>query len=245
MMRNSSLGTPRSVKAAIHEPVAPYFVTIYGTLISIVQSLVLGFLLFSVFKSEDIVVGQNLLKAFVVFVLIGLIWHRYITYIQYLGYPLGPFDTMIPLIFAVIQFVIIWSLDKPVGIFAIAMTCAPIWGILAYTNVCIRSRDPNVRALFYQHFADQFPTRLAVRHYSDQVYEAVHDYGKISVVVMGLVAILFVITIIIVERVSPSETVKTYLYCGVFLPSLLVIFGWFDLRWIFSKRRIPLLGKFR
>lgn len=115
---------------ASHEAIAPYFADSYNTLLSVVQGVALGALTYNFFTSEKI--SQLIIaKSIVSFGVICITWHRYVVHTQYIAWRLGFIDTLIPMLFAPLQFWLTWTIPKTIFDFSLAFLFTTILGLLA------------------------------------------------------------------------------------------------------------------
>ncbi len=209
----------RELKKVLHEPVAPYFANTYNTLISVVQGLALGALLYTV-KSEF-----NLLivpKSIVTFGVICVIWHRYVINIQYLAWSLSFFDTLIPMCFALGQFWLILTIPKTAFDFSLAIICLSILGFFAYLNATLRLKGTELKELLDEHFMD--------KTFSKHFFRELYSFEKGAMVFMIVMFIVSVILTAVNHFINSfSEEVKTYVITVV-LGLMILIMIRYDLR---------------
>lgn len=158
---------PRALKRLLFEPVAPYYADAYNTLSSIVQGLALGVygyevakLFFEVpspFADPKLSMTAVVCKLMIAFLSICVLWHRYITHDQFYAWRLGVLDTIIPIVFGLLEILLILTIAKAFVYFASIFACLSTWGIVAYINTIHRHNDPpadpNARILYREHFA--------------------------------------------------------------------------------------------
>jgi len=159
------------LKTVLFEPVAPYFADAYNTLSSVVQALALGVMGYEIAKlffetnSADLnwaiiqsPATGNLLLAFM---LICLLWHRYIVHNQFYAWEIGVGDTVIPITFGLLEVLLILSADKSVFYSSFFMACISTWGVVAYINTIQKHNDPpempKALILYRKHFASSHP----------------------------------------------------------------------------------------
>ena len=164
---------PLAYKRIFFEPVAPYFADAYTNLCSIVQGLALGVFGWEVtkffFDKDSAMPDFGILKTVVVFRLliaffsICVIWHRYISHTQFYAWRLGIFDTIIPMVFGLLEIMLILSISKASICFDFFFACLAIWGIIAYWNTILRYNDPpenpTAKILYrkpFEHFGNDF-----------------------------------------------------------------------------------------
>ena len=147
-----------NLKMLLQEPIAPYFTNTYNTLLSVVQGLALGFLFYKV--GENLTKMDHfsmdsmdfLLKFILVFGMIGAVWHRYVIHDQYLAWRLGSFDTIILLLFALVQFILVFLMDKNIVYFSITILAFYIVGLYAYIYAKKKNSGEHANKIFKEHF---------------------------------------------------------------------------------------------
>jgi len=155
-----------SIKIALHEPIAPYFASMYSTLVSIAQGLAIGGLFYIIseaFPTLSSITFWVYCKIFIVFLLICLIWHRYVSHFQYLAWRPSVFDAIISMGFAVLQSLLIVSIRESIFYFSLSLSLLFFLGFLVYLNVLIRHNNPQTLEVFKEHFAfinDEFAITL-------------------------------------------------------------------------------------
>lgn len=129
------------LKKVLHEPVAPYFANMYNTLISIVQGVALGSL-FCIISSQKDLNRLIVCKSIITLLVMCTIWHRYVTHTQYIAWRLGIFDTLIPILFAMLQFLLVLAIPISIFYFSVAFTAIFILGFFAYLMQDINIQIP-------------------------------------------------------------------------------------------------------
>jgi len=161
-----SKSAPPDIRKILFEPVGPYFADAYTTLTSVVQGLALGILGFQIatlyFDGKGADIDLTLLKSavtlklFLVFLLICLMWHRYIVHNQFYAWQLGVEDTIIPLTFGILEVLLILAAPKALIYSAFLFACVSTLGIFAYVNTIQKHRDPpenpKALAIYKEHF---------------------------------------------------------------------------------------------
>ena len=129
-------------KILLYEPVATYYADVYNTLISVVQGVALGGFIYVLSSFIELIrldlkitVHANMLmKAIVIFLIISLIWHRYVMHNQYLVWRIGVWDAIIPMLFAVLQISLALSMNS-IECFCCWLSLLYFLGFFAYYNV--------------------------------------------------------------------------------------------------------------
>jgi len=118
--------TQLNLKTVLHEPITPYSTNAYNTLISVIQGIALAALFYIINESIVKLKPASFDISFVcrivlAFLLICLIWHRYIVHDQYIAWRLTVFDTIIPMVFALLQIFLILSIPKSPFLFPLCL----------------------------------------------------------------------------------------------------------------------------
>lgn len=152
----------------IHEPCFPYFGSVYMTLLSVMQGIVLA----SIFLPATSLFFQNkfieIIKAIPILILAVTLWHKYVNHHQILGWQLGPMDTIIVAAFGLLQAIMVsianlqGSLD-PKYIFngnsfnnqilylSFCMTGSILLGIIAYAHSGAKASAEYVKKAIIGH----------------------------------------------------------------------------------------------
>lgn len=141
-----------SLSRLLANPISSYFSDAYNTLISVVQGLALGGL-FVVLSDRTYRTGPIFWPRFLLaFMIINTIWHRYISETQYVAWRLRPRDTLIPMVFAVLQGLAILAIGSEPWFFAVWIAAILLWAAVAYQNGLSHYATPIVRDIYASHF---------------------------------------------------------------------------------------------
>lgn len=227
------------MKSVLFEPVAPYFANTYNTLLSVVQGIAMAALVAMInkiyFASESSATVLETLsssepwKLAIVFLLICLIWHRYVTHDQYYAWRLGVWDSIIPIGFAVAQIMLVLSIPKDIAYFGLFITVIAILGFFAYMNTIYRHDSPQTKKIYDEHFN---PLREGL---SDFMYQEVKNFEKRAQMQILVVAFVFLILTLWAFAAEGSEILITSI---VLVLSYMVVLGMlvFDFRRHLQKR---------
>lgn len=235
-MSENQEGDEVNQRKVLYEPVAPYFASAYANLMSIVQGCTISALCFHIFFEHSITT-LLIMKCAATLLIIGLIWHRYISHTQYVAWRLTFFDTAIPMVFAILQFWVISSITKTAFEFSLAYTTLTIWGFFAYLNSHIQYNNPISQKLFKEHFRDEgkdFP--------SDFFWE-INKFEKQALLSMIITSVLFGATCAIIRFNDWSEETETYLASIVFIIIIILLF-YFDINWKFKRSKKQSVTKY-
>ena len=216
------------LKKVLHEPIAPYLASTYTTVTHLTQGVVLGalFYIISIQEHLDILIA---FKVFPVFLTICVIWHSYLLYIQYTAWRAGICDTVIPIVFAIFQSLLILTIPSTSFIFALCFTFIPIIGFFAYLNVFVKSGAPHIIELFKEHFKEQGS------EFAESLYLEVRGFSKDAMVAMSITAAVWGILAALNYYIQAlSEEIKTYLFTIV-SSSILMLLLRYDLRYKLNK----------
>lgn len=218
----------RQLKKILHEPIAPYLADTYNVVIHLVHGVVLGalFYIISIQENFDILIA---FKVFVVFLLVCLIWHSYLVHNLYGAWRIGIFDTIIPLVFALSQCLLVLAIPKNIFIFSLFFTIIPIIGFFAYLNAFIRLGEPEAIELYKEHFKDQGT------EFAESLYLELRSFDKGAMVSMVIIAaVLGVITALSYYIQALSEEIKTYIVIIIIL-LLFILLSRYDLKYKLNK----------
>lgn len=149
-------GKIRIEKRLLGEPITPYCTDAYNTLISVVQGLAVGaFALIDFRKYETD--GYFLTNTIVAFLVICVIWHRYCVENQYIAWTLGLPDTIIPMLFGLLEVNMVFSISGPPDALCSSYVLLFLWGAFAYYNSIARHDNPRARQIYIVHFSELGP----------------------------------------------------------------------------------------
>jgi hypothetical protein len=143
---------PEEIKLILGESIADYVTNAYNTLISVVQGVAIAALCVEFDKANPSTPHFFYAKAILVFLVICLIWHRYIVENQFIAWRLAIPDTIIPMAFAVLQIRMVNSLSEGPGELCIAFLLLFICGGFAYWNGRTKHSTPQAKEMFTRHF---------------------------------------------------------------------------------------------
>ncbi len=211
----------KHTRKILSEPLSPVFFTAYTTLISVTQgvSLGAGFYILSEVTNKDWV---YIFKAFMTFITVCLVWHRFITFTQYLIWRLGVLDTLIPMSIAVSELFIILSIPKTTSDFFWVFAVLPLLGALSYGHAWYHFASPEAKAYVRDFFEKQG------YHFADDFLWEMNRFAWRAIIVMLSLVAYCVLVSIFIDKVPLSAEMKTYLSTGIFALWLIFLFR-FDL----------------
>lgn len=146
---------------SLHEPVFPFFSSVYSSILSAINGVSLAVLL--LYTAETI--GNacsfyqellTFLKAAVVFLSIVVVWHKYTTHNRYVAWPLWWLDSMIPFLFGVCEFMFALQVKESASLagFSFWMWSLSFLGFLAYCHSFVRYRKykTTVKRFYHEHY---------------------------------------------------------------------------------------------
>ncbi len=225
------MNSGKSDLKVLYEPVAPYFVSSYNTLISIVQSLALA----ALFWMINELFQNNSLNIFVIceliiaFLIICLGWHRYITHNQYLAWSVGLPDTIIPMGFALLQIFLILSIPTTIFYFSLCMTALFVWGSIAYLNSLYHHGTARTQRVYKEHFA------TAGDGFADNFFSVMKAYEKNRMIEMLVMSCISSIVVIFIHFTEYDDMVKTSVAIIVYVTSFIPLLFLGDLRKTLNK----------
>ncbi len=232
-----------SAKNVLHEPVAPYFASVYNTLVSVVQAFAIGGLLIHVSQQPDIS-ASIIAKSIITLLVIGLIWHRYITHDQYISWRLDMFDTLVPLGFAWTQYWLITNIRNEAGStfdFSLWLTITTVWGFLAYLNSFIKHKKTTdqTKDVLREHF------RLEDEDFSVDFLKELNEFHGIVLLTMAVTALIYGALSIILCFSQLNENIQTMIVCMCAGSLLFILFFKFDLRWKLNNSTRESIKKYK
>ena len=247
-------------KLILHEPIAPYFTNTYNTLLSVVQGLSLGYLfikfgeyinhatinkdysrlnflhkllIFSIPEHCDF-----LFKFILIFCMAALLWHRYVVHDQYLAWRLNWFDTFILMLFALIQYLLILSLDQTLYDFTFFTFIFYILGLLAYFYAQRKNKKEHAQLIYKEHVInlDENNEQIGIE-FSDIFLNEVNKFEKKADITMLICILIHLLFIIIFSFINnPNWHVLTIIYFCISFLMLIILFR-FDLQFHLKKAK--------
>lgn len=132
-----------------HHSLMPYYADVYNTLMSIVQGIALAaltYVLNRVFYEEPSRFSPDIYfygKVLIAFSIVCLIWHKYVTFNQFLLWPIRYRDAAIPMLFAISQNSMMFAILQDHHIFYWHVTVICFIGALAYLFAIRELKDVN------------------------------------------------------------------------------------------------------
>lgn len=184
-------------KTILHEPIAPYYSGSYSTLISVVNGLALGAIFFVIAEKEILTTNGNVdfLNAWQCFIAFGVIctlWHSYIGHIQYLAWPIGFFDTLIPMTFSASIALLALSIGN-IKYFTLVFTLIIFCGFIAFWNANNKISHKTTAKVYKEHFqgaSDNFSDCI-LQHIKKREVKSRNLYFVISIYFYYLTLVIF------------------------------------------------------
>lgn len=161
---NHKDGEQANLKKLLFEPIAPYYADALNTLFSVVQGLAMGIYGYEIseclFKTDSIIKGDafwfSAFEFFIAFLVVCVLWHRYISHNQLYAWILRARDTVIPVVFGLLEVFLILTIQAPHNLsrFAFWFALISTWGFVGYWNVHVRFDSSEARIIYREHFAE-------------------------------------------------------------------------------------------
>lgn len=151
------------LKSILNEPVAPYFADALNTLSSVVQALALGIYGYELTEhffthNNSPVLAFETVQFVIMFLVVCVLWQRYITHNQLYGWTLGALDTIIPIGFGLLEVLLILTIQTGnLNYFSFWFAWIATWGFVAYLNTYFKFKNPMSRLAYEEHFAEYEP----------------------------------------------------------------------------------------
>lgn len=172
----------------LHKPISPYYSNSYSGIISIVCGVTLSFALtemFNFFKKtgEDhfIYLWGYLLVIFIIVV----IWHSYIKLIQYKGWSLDSFDTIIPIFFSINIYLLIFFIED-INLFSLLFSLCCALASQAFKRTVYRNKR-EAKSLYKIHYIN-CPDKIR-----DCIFDTIVIYEKKFLTFYKKISIIFLI----------------------------------------------------
>jgi hypothetical protein len=150
------------LKTILFDPVAPYYADALNTLSSVVQALALGIYGYEITEYffpknghiPDFLTFETI-QFGIMFLVVCVLWQRYISHNQLYAWSLGAIDTMIPIAFGVLEVVSILTIQtKNLNYFSFWFACLITLGLVGYLNTRRGFNTPIARITYEEHFAE-------------------------------------------------------------------------------------------
>ncbi len=216
------------LRRALHEPVTPYFAGVYTTLMSIVQGAALATLAFVVFSGS--ISTATVIKGIISWLVIGIVWHFYITHIQLVSWRLTPLDTLIPMGFAGWECWLIFSVPRSMFQFSLALTVTAVWGFLTFLNSRLHWTEGG-KQLMEDHFED--------KQFADELFLQTGAFHKLALISMLTMTAIFAAGAAFSRASGFTENVKSAIVGSIFIAALLVLVFGLELRnWLNKSKSL-------
>ncbi|MEK7665137.1 MAG: hypothetical protein AAB361_03275 [Patescibacteria group bacterium] len=150
------------------EAVLPYQTSIYITVLNIIQCIALAFW---INEARDVITKDELtlvcaLRLLVALVVIFIVWHRYISELQYL-WPISWGDTLNPFLMGIIECVIVFSNNSKtvsLGIFILVIALIQAWTSFTYFYGYLKRKKETTEKLYKMVYLEypQFVSHLTL-----------------------------------------------------------------------------------
>lgn len=146
------------------EAVLPYQTGVYVTVLNIIQCIALAFW---INEARDVIAKDELtlvcaLRLLVALVVVFVVWHRYISELQYL-WPISWGDTLIPFFMGIIECVIVFSINQKtvsLRIFIPTVAFLQAWTAYAYVYGYYK-RKKEITEKLYKSVYSEYPQFLS------------------------------------------------------------------------------------
>ena len=144
--------TGDQLRKLMHEPVGPYVIEAYTTVMHLVQGLVLA-ALFYVITIQPQITPIIVFKVAICVGIVITIWHSVLTNTQYGSTIRGSiYNTVLPIFWGVFQLILAFSFDFPLYIFLLLMIPIFVIAILHTWDHVIKNRRPQAFKIWKAHF---------------------------------------------------------------------------------------------
>lgn len=144
--------TDDQLRKIMHEPVGPYVIEAYTTVMHLVQGLVLAALFFVITEQPQI----TPIIVFKLVISVGIvitIWHNVLTNTQYGSTTRGSiYNTLLPIVWGIFQVLLAFSFDYPLYIFILLMIPIYVIAILHTWDHIIKNSRPQAFKIWKAHF---------------------------------------------------------------------------------------------
>jgi hypothetical protein len=169
-----------------------------------------GFYILSTVTNKDWVF---IFKAFMTFIAVCLVWHRFITFTQYLIWRLGVLDTLIPMSIAVSELFIILSIPKTTSDFFGFFAVLPLLGACSYGHARYHYASPEAKAYVRNFFEKR------EYHFADDFLWEMNRFAWRAIIVMLSLVVHCVLVSVFIDKVPLSAemkltSVQVFLHCG-------------------------------
>jgi len=214
------------LRQALHKPVSPYFAGVYTTLMSIVQGAALATLAFVVFECS--LSTATIFKVIISWLVIGIVWHFYITHIQFVSWRLTPIDTLIPMGFGAWECWLIFSVPRSMCRFSSALTLIAIWGVLSFLNWKLNWTEGG-KQLMEDHFED--------RAFADEMFTETDSFHTLALVSMVAMSAIFGVGAAFSHASGLTENANSVIVGSFFIAVLLILLFKLQLRKWLNKSK--------
>ncbi|MEK7664728.1 MAG: hypothetical protein AAB361_01145 [Patescibacteria group bacterium] len=194
----------------LYEPILPGHMSIYVTVLNIIQCIALAFILN---EFNLIITGQKEfvwilpLRSAIALLIILVIWHSYVTESFYL-WPIGWADTIIPFFIGIAECMVVFFVKPDAqknnitfGFFVLFISFVQILGAMAYYNALYKRNNKETQKLYRSVYS-------MVPNFSENLLKILNDFDSKNIIVLLVCALVsFVFACLAVQYKSFLEIV--------------------------------------
>ncbi len=205
-----------NLKKLLFEPIAPYYADALNTLFSVVQGLAMGIYGYEIseclFKTDSIIKGDAIcfsaFEFFIAFLVICVLWHRYISHNQLYAWILRARDTVIPVVFGLLEVFLILTIQTEHNLprFALYFALISTWGFVGYLNVHFRFDSSEARIIYIEHFSEYG------LDFTKDLFEAVKEFEDKALKELALTLVLMWECVVIIHWNLYSEKIQMAIF---------------------------------
>ena len=220
--------TDDQIRKVLHEPVAPYVVNVYNTLMHLVEGLVLAAIFYVITIQPHItpIIISNLIICLVVVI---SSWHGYITYNQYSVMRASILNTIIPIGFGVAQVALVLTISQPIYIFTLFLIPCFVIIIIQYWENINKHNKPIAFKIWKAHFKD------IGSQFAKDFFDELRRYEKESVSKIYYLTLFLVILTLFNYFFPLNLEIKSYISFIILLSIFIIGMSFADLNRFLKK----------
>lgn len=211
------------MKRLYHDATYPLFSSAYIGLVSVVQGVALGALLYiisTVFPDQLNV--YVVIKVIIVFLMVCLFWHRYAIHVPHQTWPVTALDTIIPMSLGVIEISFSLSILGSTFYFCLFLTAFWFGGFVAYCNLYFQHRKREISTLYTEKYSGD------ESGFGEILWREILSYTKRVIIEALVLGVAFSLISAFIGCTEYSEELYT-IVVGISLVPVLIYLFHFDI----------------
>jgi hypothetical protein len=184
----------------LYEPILPSQMSVYVTVLNIIQCIALAFLLN---EFRLLIIGEKeflwlwSLRSIIALVVILVVWHSYVVESLYL-WPIGWFDTLIPFSIGITECVMVFSTNPSIETGGVSFVFFVLWifaiqvlGVAAYWNALSKRNKDEIERLYQS----VYPMKPEFAIYLLQFLKRFDSNNILALLIFAFISLVFMVVV--------------------------------------------------